>query len=235
MKLILKKKPKGVTIIDGFPGMGLIGTIATEFLVEHLQTEQIGSIEVEEAPAMVAIHDGRVIEPISVHYNKQYNIVLIHAISIGKDMGWQLAEKIRELAKELQAKEILSLEGVGSPEMTQNSNIFYYSTNKKRLKQLDLIAKPLKEGIIVGATGALMAREKVTPITALFAETHSNLPDSKAAASIIKAVDIYLGLKVDPKPLLKQAEEFEKKLKKLMDQSQEAQTMAKKKRLSYVG
>ncbi|MBW2995184.1 PAC2 family protein, partial [Candidatus Woesearchaeota archaeon] len=157
MKLILKKKPKGVTIIDGFPGMGLIGTIATEFLVEHLETEQIGSIEVEEAPAMVAVHDGRVIEPISVHYNKQYNLVLIHAISIGKGMGWQLAENIREIAKELQAKEILSLEGVGSPEMTQNSNIFYFSTNKKKVKQLDLIAKPLKEGIIVGATGALMA------------------------------------------------------------------------------
>lgn len=235
MKLILTKKPKGVTIIDGFPGMGLIGTIATEFLIEHLETEQIGSIEVEESPAMVAVHEGQVIEPVSIHYNKQYNIVLIHAISIGKGLGWQLADKIREVAKELQAKEILSLEGVGSPEMTQNSSIFYYSTNKKKTKQLDLIAKPLREGIIVGATGALMAKEKVTPITALFAETHSNLPDSKAAASIIKAVDAYLGLKVDPKPLLKQAEEFEKKLKGIMESAKHTDNLAKKKSLSYVG
>lgn len=235
MKLVLTKKPKNVTIIDGFPGMGLIGTIATEFLVEHLKTEQIGSIEVEEAPAMVAVHDGNVIEPVSIHYNKEYNIVLIHAISVGKEMGWQLAETIRQLAKELQAKEIVALEGVGSPQITQNSNIFYYSTNKKRLKQLDLIAKPLKEGIIVGTTGALMAREKILPITALFAETHSNLPDSKAAASIIKAIDSYLGLKVDPKPLLKQAEEFEQKLKGMMEGAKQADTLAKKKRLSYVG
>jgi uncharacterized protein len=235
MKLTLTKKPKGVTIVEGFPGMGLIGTIAMEFLVDHLETEQIGSIEVEEAPAMVAVHEGRVIEPISIHYNKKYNLVLVHAISIGKGLGWKISDLVRQVAAELQAKEIVSLEGVGNPQFTENSNIFYFSTNKRRLKQLDLIAKPLKEGIIVGSTGALMAREKKIPFTALFAETHSNLPDSKAAAAVIKALDTYLGLKVDPKPLLKQAEEFEKKLKKMMEQGQEAQTMAKKKKLSYVG
>ena len=38
MELILSKKPKGVTIVEGFPGFGLIGTIATEFLIEHLET-----------------------------------------------------------------------------------------------------------------------------------------------------------------------------------------------------
>jgi len=215
--------------------MGLIGTIATEFLTDHLQTEQIGSIESDDMPAMVAVHDGKVIEPISIHYNKKYNIVLVHAISIGKGAGWELAEVVQELAKEIQAKEIISLEGVGSPKMSEKSSLFYYTTNKKRQKDLDLIAKPLKEGIIVGSTGALMAREKKTPVTALFAETHSNLPDSKAAASIIKALDSYLGLKIDPKPLLKQAEDFEKKLKQMMEQGKQANSMAKKKKLSYVG
>ena len=36
MELKLTKKPKGVTILNGFPGIGLIGTISTEFLMEHL-------------------------------------------------------------------------------------------------------------------------------------------------------------------------------------------------------
>lgn len=215
--------------------MGLIGTIATEFLTDHLKTEQIGSIESDDMPAMVAVHGGKVIEPVSIHYNKKYNIVLVHAISIGKGAGWDLAEVVQELAKELQAKEIISLEGVGSPKAGEKSGLFYFTTNKKRQKDLDLIAKPLKEGIIVGSTGALMAREKKTPVTALFAETHSNLPDSKAAASIIKALDSYMGLEVDPKPLLKQAEEFEKKLKKMLEQGQQTDQMAKKKKLSYVG
>src|SRR3989344_8032330 len=115
MKLVLTKKPKNVTIVEGFPGFGLIGTIAIEFLMDHLETEKIGIVEMDDVPAMIAIHQNKVIEPISIHYNKEYNLVLIHAINIGKDMGWKLAEIVEELTKELTAKEIISLEGVGSP------------------------------------------------------------------------------------------------------------------------
>ena len=237
MELILKKKPQGVTIIEGFPGFGLIGTIAIEFLLEHLQTEKIGSIEVDEIPAMIAVHQNKVIEPISLHYNKQHNLVLIHAINIGKGLGWKLARVISELAKKLKAKEIISLEGVGSPH-PEASKIFYYATKDDvKIKKLKEMAQPLMEGIIVGVTGALLAKEVSVPVVALFAEAKSNLPDSKAAAEIIKVLDAYTGLKVDYKPLLKQAEEFEQKLKSIMEKGAKAEGLQeeKKKELSYVG
>ena len=134
MKLILTKKPKNVTIIEGFPGFGLISTIATEFLMDHLDTEKIGIIEIDEIPAMVAIHQSKVIEPISLHYNKQHNLVLVHAINIGKNLGWKLADVILDLAKELQAKEIISLEGVGSPNPDQ-SRIFYFSSGNSSIEK----------------------------------------------------------------------------------------------------
>ena len=47
MEIKLYKKPKSPLIIEGFPGFGLVGTIATEFLLEHLQTEQIVKISFE--------------------------------------------------------------------------------------------------------------------------------------------------------------------------------------------
>lgn len=235
MKLILTKKPKNVTIIEGFPGFGLIGTIATEFLMEHLETEKIGIVHMEEVPAMIAIHQNKVIEPISIHYNKQYNIVLIHAINIGKEMGWKVANVIEELAATLTAKQIISLEGVGSPNPT-GGRVFYFSTQNGNIsKKLESVANPLKEGIIVGVTGALLAKGIKTPLVALFAEAKSNLPDSKAAAQIIQAVDSYTGLKVDPKPLLKQAEMFEKKLKSIMQKGRQAEEIHDDKKLSYVG
>ena len=234
MKLILEKKPKNVTIIEGFPGFGLIGTIATEFLMEHLQTEKIGIVHMDEIPAMIAIHNNKVIEPISIHYNQKYNLVLIHAINIGKEMGWKVAEVIEQLAKELSAKEIVSLEGVGSPNPT-SGRVFYYSSNKAVSKKLTDVAHPLMEGIIVGVTGALLAKNLKTPILALFAEAKSSMPDSKAAADIITALDAYTGLKIDPKPLLKQAELFEKKLKAIMQKSKEAEEIHEDKKLSYVG
>jgi len=235
MKLVLTKKPKNVTIIEGFPGFGLIGTIATEFLMDHLKTEKIGIVEVSEVPAMIAIHQNKVIEPISIHYNKEYNIVLVHAINVGKDMAWGLAEIIGELARTLSAKQIVSLEGVGSPNPAEGSRVFFYSSENGAIsKKLSGIASPLMEGIIVGVTGALLAKNLSTPIVALFAEAKSNLPDSKAAAEIIKALDVYTGLNIDPKPLYKQAEMFEKKLKGIVAKSQEAGELQDEK-LSYVG
>ena len=100
---------------------------------------------------------------------------------------------------------------------------------------LESVARPLQEGIIVGVTGALLARNISTPIMALFAEAKSGMPDSKAAAHIIAALDAYTGLQVDPKPLLKQAQVFEKKLKGIVTKGQKAEEVQEDKRLSYVG
>jgi len=235
MKLILTKRPKNVTIIEGFPGFGLIGTIAIEFLLEHLQTEKIGIVEMEEVPAMIAIHQNKVIEPISIHYNQKFNFVLIHAINVDKNQGWKLAEIIDQLAQDLSAKEIISLEGVGSPN-PESGRVFYYSTKNGQIsKKLTGTVNPLMEGIIVGVTGALLAKNLKTPVLALFAEARSNLPDSKAAAEIIKALDLYTGLNIDPKPLLKQAVLFENKLKSILSKTKQAEEMNDQKKLSYVG
>ena len=76
---------------------------------------------------------------------------------------------------------------------------------------------PLKEGIIIGVTAALMLKDQTVNTTGIFVETHSNMPDSKSAAKIIEVLDGYLNLKVDFKPLLVAAEDFEKKLKELAD------------------
>jgi len=235
MKLILTKKPKNVTIIEGFPGFGLIGTIATEFLMEHLKTEKIGIVEMEEVPAMIAIHQNRVIEPISIHYNKAYNLVLVHALNISKELGWKVAEMVADLAKALSAKEIISLEGVGSPNPSSGRVFYFANRNIQAPKRLADTASPLMEGIIVGVTGALLAKNISTPIVALFAEAQSNLPDSKAAAEIIKVLDAYTGLNIDPKPLYKQAQMFEEKLKGIVQKQQAAEELQEEKKLSYVG
>ena len=80
-----------------------------------------------------------------------------------------------------------------------------------------------------------MLRVEKTPVSCIFAETHSNLPDSKAAAKIVEALDKYLGMDLDYKPLLEQAQKFEDKLKSILKKSQEAQDISDQKKLSYLG
>lgn len=235
LRIILNKKPKNPIIIHGFPGFGLVGTIASEFLLEHLKVEQIGRITVEEMPAMVAIHENKLVDPFGIFYNKKSNIVIVHAVAATHGFEWKLAGFIIELAKRLQAKEIISLEGVAGSNPDEFKTFFYAKDkgNFEKLKKSGI--EPLKEGIIMGVTGAILLKSENIPLTCIFSETHTNLPDSKAAAKIVEGLDKYLGLKVDYEPLLKQAETFERKLQDLLKKGVEATELSEKKRMSYVG
>jgi uncharacterized protein len=237
MEVKLWKKPKNPTIIEGFPGFGLVGTIATEFLIDHLDVELIGKVIMNESAAVVAIHQDHIVEPIGIFYNKKYNLVIVHAVSASTGIEWKLADIIQKLFKDLNAKQIISLEGVGSAATKPNTErVFYFSKDAKAKKALAKIGlNPLKEGIIMGVTGALLLKDEKMPLSCVFAETHTDLPDSKAAARIIKVLDDYLGLKVKVEPLLKQAEKFEGKLKGLLEKGQQAQAMAEVKKPNYFG
>lgn len=234
MEIVLNKKPKNPTIIEGFPGFGLIGTITTEFLINHLEVEEIGQIFVKDAQPIVAIHEGRLVKPITLYYNKKYNLLIVHAITNTAKSEWEIASSIHQIADDLKAPTILSIEGVmGKDEKAKG--LFYHAGNDTMKKTLEKCKiKPLKEGIVVGVTAALLAKKQAN-FGAIFAETHSQLPDSRAAAGVITCLDKVLGLEVDSKPLLKQAELFEAKLKNIMTQSQQAQTMQETKRVNYVG
>ncbi len=237
MEIELRERPESPVIIEGFPGFGLVGTITTEFLIDHLNTEKIGTVWFEELPPIVAIHNNSLVDPVGIYHNKEFNIVLFHVVTNAQGLEWKMGEAILRVAEELKAREIVSLEGVGNPELLENAEpkVFFYSSSEEKRKILSGKGiPPLSEGIIVGATSAILLRSKV-PVTALFAETHSNIPDSKAAAKAIEELDKYLGLNVDPKPLLETAERFEQKLRDLLSKSQEAQELSEKKRLSYVG
>lgn len=233
----LLKKVKNPIVIIGFPGFGLVGTITTEFLIDHLRTEQIGKLWFDDIAAIAAVHDGKLIHPISVHYNKEYNIVLVHGVTPTMGMEWKIANLLQRFLEVVEAKEVISIEGIGSVQSAgEKTRVLYYSANKKiadTLKNAGLEA--LREGIIMGVTGALLLKIETRDLTCIFAESHSNLPDSRAASNVITALDKYMGLKIDPKPLVEQAERFEEKLKKVLESGQQMSLEQKKKVLSYMG
>ena len=235
MPITLSKKPTDVTIVEGFPGFGLVGSIAIEYLLEHLECELIGTHLFEDLAATLTIHGGKILYPLSIYHNKKYNLVIVHSIITTTGVEWKLQSLIEDIAKQTKAKEIISLEGVGSTQPLQQPKTFYYTQDKKRAKKLDSLASPLNEGIIIGVTSALLLKTQNVPVTALFADTASQLPDSKAAAKLIELLHGYLGIDVDTKPLLEMAKKFEAKLKGILAQGAAVQEDAKKKQLSYVG
>ncbi len=234
MKIELSKKPQGVTIVGGFPGFGLVGTITTEYLMDHIEdVQKIGYIWFNEMNPLIAIHEGSVVDPLGIFYSKKYNLVLLHAVTNITGVEWKLAEAVSQVSKLLKAKEVVCIEGIGAMQKVSN-NVFYISNNNQRWEECG--TKKLNEGIIMGVTAAVLSKfQKATPLSCIFAETNSKLPDSRASARIIKVLDSYLGLSVDPKPLIKKAEGFEDKLKGLMKKAGTAQVDKQKKEVSYMG
>lgn len=232
----LTKHPKHPIIIHGFPGFGLVGTITTEFLIQHLKCELIGKKWFEDLPSAVAIHKGELVQPVGLYYNKKYNIIIVHSISGSQGIEWKIADYLNQLGEELDAQEFLALEGVGTMEEKETPDIFYYTSEKERAQYFEdkVGLKRLNEGVVMGVTSALMLKTE-KKMSAFFVETHADFPDSKASAELIQALDKSFDLNIDPKPLYESAKKFEENFNKILDQSQVTKKVTKKKQMSYVG
>ncbi|HIH26305.1 proteasome assembly chaperone family protein [Candidatus Woesearchaeota archaeon] len=231
MKFILNKKPKRPVIIQGFPSIGLVSTITTKFLIDHLDVEEIGHIESEHIVPLTAIHKSKVVNPITIYYNKKYNLVIVQSLTEIAGSEWELAATMLDLAAAMDAKEIVVVEGM--PSHAQNEINLYYFSNAGKMKN-----KQMSEGIIMGTTAALLLKAKDFPVTCIFAEAHSQLPDSEAAAKVVKALDDYLKLNLDFKPLLEAAKQFENNLKQFIEKRKEIidnSSKSEKRELDYFG
>jgi predicted ATP-grasp superfamily ATP-dependent carboligase len=236
LKIELTEKPTTRPIlIEGFPGFGFVSTIATEFLIKHLGAKQIGKIISDKVQPIAAIHKGQLISPLGIFYDKKTNIVFVQAVTPVDGLEWELAETINELVKQLKIKEIIGLEGVNSQVLDKEPKVFFFSKTKtcqERMSKMKIL--PLEEGIIIGVTGALMMKASI-PLSCLFVEAHSQLPDNKAAARLIDTLDKYLKLNIDTGPLVEKAKEFEVKIKDLMTKVNDSKEQKEKRQLSYMG
>jgi len=230
----LKERPKNPIIIEGFPGFGFVSTIATEFLIKHLDAKRIGKISSTKLTPMVAIHNSEIVDPLEVYYDKKNNIIILRALANISGAEWEIAEMLIELAKKLKAKEVIGIEGVASESLGKESKVYYF-TNQKKAKFEQMKVDTFKNGVVVGVTGVLLLKEKEIPLSCVFVDANPAMPDSRAAGEVVKVLDNYLGLKVDYKPLMKAAEEFESKLKQLMGHVKKTTEQKQIKDTSYLG
>lgn len=226
MDVVIEKKIKAKTLIEGFPGFGLVGTIVTEYLIEHLNCEKVGEFIYDELNPTVAIHKGKLINPMGVYYNKKYDLIILHAILDVKGFEWKISSMVQKLIKQFSVKEVISIEGVAGDDGDK-----LYCFNNEEFATLG--AQPIKESVIMGVTAALLLREK--HISCLFAPTQASIPDSRAAAKVIEFLDKYLKFDLNVQPLLMQAEVFEGKLKDILQNTNKTVTEAEKKQMSYLG
>ena len=230
---IIEKDLKGSVLIVGFPSVGLIGTIVANFLINSLKLEQIGIIDSPKFPAISVIKAGEPHNPLRLYSGEQFCndgtcnqvVVCVSEFTPPAEMSKELVKSLTSWAVKKGCTKIISAEGFSSPPKGDGKGNDVYgltSTIGSRPWIKEAKVKPFTFGTIGGITGAFLNEGKIRNLNVLglLAEVSENVPDARAAADIIKAIDeLLLAIELDPKPLLKEAKKLEKEVKEVHEQS----------------
>jgi len=210
-----KTNLNGYTLIEGFPGMGLVGTIAAKYLVEKLDFDYIGYLDANIFMPIIRIHNGIPVRPARIYANKKRKLaVLIAEQVIAKEYTDLVAKKTVAWIKEKGFREVISLSGVHSSGNEKIELIYGIAANEKSrglIKKYGL--KEISEGITTGITALILLELKSSKINAISILGNVQLSaDYKASAEVLKKLNTIAGLKLNVEPLIKEARETEKQL-----------------------
>ena len=217
VKFLEKPELKNTVLIEGLPGIGLVGKIAGDHLLDELDCKKFAEIYSPFLPPQVSIKDDGTIEIVKMelYYWKGSRDIIILAgdfQGITPDSQYQLAEKTIEIAKQFNVKRVYTLGGLGMGSITNKPRVFGAATEKRIVKELEEYGIIFKGGgAIFGASGLLLAFAMLNNIEAvcLMGETHGQIIDAKSAEAILNVLTKILGLKIDMTEIEKKARETE--------------------------
>lgn len=211
---------KNPVIIEGFQGIGLVGTLSAQYLTQKLAFERIGYVDSEGIPPIALLVNGEVRNPVKIFSNKERTIIVIESeLSIPRKIIYELSNAIALWAKSIDAREIVCVEGIAMPEDSKHYEVFGMSTNSKLMSDITRKGiKKLDNGIVIGMSAALLLKcqEIKVPATCLMVESRAKFPDGMAAAAMLEGISKMYGLKIDVSELRTQASAFEKKISRVL-------------------
>lgn len=246
--MIEKEKPqlKDPIFVEGLPGVGNVGKLAAEHLVEQLKAVKFADIYSKHFPPQVLVDDAGIIRLVSnelYYVKREDNPDLI--ILIGDYQGltpegqYDLSDHILQLIKEYDVKRIYTLGGYGVGRMIETPRVLGAATHAalvEEMKEKGVVFSKGEPGSgIVGASGLLLGLGKVMGFEAvcLMGETSGYFVDPKGAEAVLKVLSGILGVSVDYSALRNKAEEIDKLASKLKEI--EAPVEPKREDLGYIG
>ena len=224
---------RGATIIDGFPSVGLVSSIAANYLIKVLEMEHIGIMDSVHFPTVSLIRDATPLSPVRIYAGKKEKsgdqiVAFISEFQAPPNLIRPISNVIVDWAIAQKCKMIVSPEGlVVDPELRDSAEIsdvvFGIASSapgREMLKQHGI--QSFEEGVISGVAGILLneGRKRDFDVLTLLAEAHPDFPDAKAAALVLEAIDdLLLGIDFDAKPLFEEAQRIEEHIRDIQKQT----------------
>lgn len=209
------------TVFIGFPGSGLVGSIALSYIVEKLGFTQIGVITSKYFPPMAMMTEGIISVPVRI-YQKETMIAILADIPIHPQICYEVSNAILDWLSPYQVAEVVTLAGIITNE--PEKRVFCVTTGQDLLTKIGENALRLPIGSISGIASSILTECKVRdiPCIGLLGET-INAPDPRSAAATIGVMNAVYSLNVDTAGLLEQAEEIEAQMHRLSEEVQSAE------------
>ena len=243
---------KNPILLEGLPGIGNVGKIAIDFVIEELKAKKIYSLFSYTFPHSVFVNDDDLVElpSIEMYYKKLGKrdlLILTGDVQpVDEVSSYEFCEKVIELAKGLHSKEIITTGGIGLATVPEKAKVYITGNNKEIIKKYAKGTNVETKihgvvGPIIGVSGLLVGLGKMRGMdaVALLAETygHPMYLGVGGAVEILRVLNTKLGIKLNLNKLNREIEHLEKEtIKRTNKISAITEAMKKgKNEASYIG
>jgi hypothetical protein len=233
--------------IEGLPGVGHVGKLAAEHLLDEFDGELVRRIYTDDFPPQVSIDDEGVAELThaeihAVDADGTDLLVLTGDHQAQSNAGhYRLADAFLDVAEEFGVSRVFALGGVPTGELIEEYNVVGAVTESDQLADLEDAGVEFREdepaGGIVGVSGLLLGlgKRRGIPAACLMGETSGYLVDPKSARAVLEAMQTAIGFEVNFDSMEERAEEMEEVVSKIQEMQGQQSGMPSDDDLRYIG
>lgn len=216
-------------LIEGMPGVGLVGKIAADHVLEGLDMVEYGEVVFEGPPTAVMFddEDRGVKSAVRLFADLETDVMVLQsAVPFEVVQGGPFVTAFTEWVDENDVLPIY-LSGIAAEtDPGEVSDIHGLATGEAagRLDDAD-VAPPMSSGLIQGPGGAFLfgAKERGVDSVGLMVESDPRFPDPLGAKTLIdKGIEPIADVAVDTRRLVEEAEQIREQREELMQRLQQA-------------
>ncbi len=219
-------------LVEGLPGIGHVGKLVAEHIIDELGAQKIAEIYSSHfPPQVIVLADGLVrmvrSEFYAVKSEKQDLLILVgdHQ-SATNDGHYELTDAYLDIAKRNKVRRIYTLGGYGLGQLVEKPAVLGAVNNAALVEEMKECGVVFKEnepgGGIVGASGLLLGLGGLAGIDAicLMGETSGYLVDPKSAQAVLRVLCKALSIDINMRALEDRAKDMEKIVARLREMEQ---------------
>jgi uncharacterized protein (TIGR00162 family) len=230
-------------MIEGLPGIGQVGKLVAEYMIEMLGAEKIAEIHSIYFPPHVIIEEGGVARltrnELFLYHTENRDLVFLVGDyqSTSNEGHYILSDQYLDTAAELGVQRIYTLGGFGVGHFVEEPRVLGAVSRPDLRPEIEAAGVVFQRdepgGGIVGAAGLLLGLGALRNIDAicLMGETSGYLVDPRSAMSVLALLSRLLNIPVDPTQLNARAAEMERMIEGLI----EGEKLQGEDELSYIG